>query len=84
MHYTLWTTDGKMVDSSLKQGRAATFPLKRTIHGFTEGVQKMVEGETRRMWIPAKLAYGEEPPENAPKGMLVFEVELIKIYSTGR
>ena len=81
VHYTLWTTDGKMVDSSLKLGRPATFPLKRTIKGFTEGVQMMVEGETRRMWIPASLAYGEDPPETAPKGMLIFEVELLKIFS---
>ena len=39
----------------------------------------MVEGEKRRLWIPEKLAYGGQP--GAPKGMLVFDVELIKIES---
>ena len=39
----------------------------------------MVEGETRRLWIPEKLAYAGAA--GAPKGMLVFDVELIKIES---
>ena len=39
-------------------------------------VSGLVEGETRRFWIPEKLAYqGKQPPF----GMLVFDVELIKI-----
>ena len=41
----------------------------------------MVEGETRRIWIPQNMAYGAAPPPTAPKGMLVFEVELLKILS---
>ena len=81
VHYTLWTTDGKMVDSTLVTDRPFTLQLKRTIKGFTEAVQMMVEGETRRMWIPEELAYGATPRETAPKGMLIFEVELLKIFS---
>jgi len=49
------------------------------IPGWTEGVQLMVEGETRRLWIPEKLAYAGA--HGAPRGMLVFDVELIKIES---
>ena len=49
------------------------------IPGWTEGVQLMVEGEKRRLWIPAKLAYGENPPPGAPAGTLVFDVELLEI-----
>jgi FKBP-type peptidyl-prolyl cis-trans isomerase len=37
----------------------------------------MVEGEKRRFWIPESLAYQGAP--GAPRGMLVFDVELIKI-----
>ena len=79
VHYTGWTTDGKMFDSSVTRGQPATFPLNRVIKGWTEGVQLMVEGEKRRFWIPAELGYGANPPQGAPAGMLVFDVELLKI-----
>ncbi len=79
VHYTGWTTDGKQFDSSVARGQPIVFPLNGVIPGWTEGVQLMVEGEQRRFWIPAKLAYGEAPPAGAPAGMLVFDVELIQI-----
>jgi len=77
VHYTGWTTDGKMFDSSVSRGQPATFPLNRVIPGWTEGLQLMVVGETRRFWIPEDIAYGGRP--GAPQGMLVFDVELIEI-----
>ena len=79
VHYSGWTTDGKLFDSSVVRGEPIVFPLNRVIPGWTEGVQLMVEGEKRRLWIPAKLAYGENPPPGAPAGTLVFDVELLKI-----
>ena len=79
VHYSGWTTDGKMFDSSVARGQPITFPLSGVIPGWTEGVQLMVEGEKRRFWIPAKLGYGDSPPPGAPAGMLVFDVELIQI-----
>ena len=77
VHYSGWTTDGKMFDSSVARGRPASFPLNRVIKGWTEGVQLMVEGEKRRFWIPVELAYNNMP--GRPAGMLVFDVELVKI-----
>lgn len=79
VHYSGWTTDGKLFDSSVKRGQPTSFPLNGVIAGWTEGVQLMVEGETRRFWIPAKMAYGENPPAGYPAGTLVFDVQLIKI-----
>jgi peptidylprolyl isomerase len=76
VHYTGWTTDGKMFDSSVARGTPATFPLNRVIAGWTEGLQLMVEGESARFWIPESLAYRGQRP---PLGMLVFDVELIRI-----
>ena len=76
VHYSGWTTDGKMFDSSVSRGEPATFPLDQVIAGWTEGVQLMVEGEKMRFWIPEPLAYRGR---RAPYGMLVFDVELIKI-----
>jgi peptidylprolyl isomerase len=80
VNYTGWTTDGKMFDSSVTRGQAITFPLSGVIKGWTEGVQLMKVGEQRRFWIPKELAYGDSP--NGPKGMLVFDVELIAIVDT--
>lgn len=74
VQYTGWTTDGKMFDSSVARGQAATFPLDRVIPGWSEAVQLMVAGESRRVWIPESLAYGGK---RDPKGMLVFDVELV-------
>src|SRR5438477_1930842 len=79
VQYTGWTTDGKMFDSSVTRGEPATFPLNRVIAGWTEGVQLMVEGEKVRFWIPVELAYQNRPGK--PPGMLVFDVELLKIQS---
>ena len=79
VHYTGWTTDGTMIDSSVQRGEPTTFPLDQVIPGWTEGVQMMVEGEKRRFWIPGPLAYDNSPRPDAPKGMLVFDIELIRI-----
>jgi FKBP-type peptidyl-prolyl cis-trans isomerase len=76
VQYTGWTTDGKMFDSSIVSGQPATFPVNGVIPGWTEGLQLMVEGEKTRFWIPQDLAY---KGQSAPYGMLVFDVELIKI-----
>ena len=75
VHYSGWTTDGKMFDSSVVRGAPATFGLGEVIAGWTEGVQLMVEGEKTRFWIPQRLAY--EGKAGAPAGMLVFDIELI-------
>ena len=56
VHYSGWTTDGKNFDSSMSSGKPATFPLDKVIPGWTEGVQLMVAGEKRRLWIPEELA----------------------------
>ena len=77
VHYTGWTTDGKMFDSSVQRGMPSEFRLDGVIRGWTEGVQMMVKGEKRRFWIPERLAYQGQPGQ--PAGMLVFDIELIDI-----
>jgi len=77
VHYSGWTTDGKMFDSSVVRGTPATFGLNQVIPGWTEGLQLMVVGEKRRIWIPEALAYGGRP--GRPAGMLVFDIELLGI-----
>jgi peptidylprolyl isomerase len=74
VHYTGWTTDGKMFDTSVERGQPISFGLRDVISGWTEGLQLMTVGEKMRFWIPERLAYKGERP---PRGMLVFDVELI-------
>ncbi len=76
VHYTGWTTDGKMFDSSLVRKEPNTFPLDRVVKGWGEGVQLMTAGEKRRLWIPEALAYKGQA--GRPAGMLVFDIELLE------
>ena len=76
VHYTGWTTAGKMFDSSIARGQPTSFGLGDVIKGWSEGVQLMVEGQKMRFWIPEALAYAEG---GGPQGMLVFDIELLSI-----
>jgi FKBP-type peptidyl-prolyl cis-trans isomerase len=77
VNYTGWTTDGKQFDSSIPNGEPASFRVNGVIPGWTDGLQTMVVGEKKRMWIPEELAYKDKP--GRPQGMLVFDVELVEI-----
>jgi len=77
VHYTGWKTDGEMFDSSVQRGQPSEFRLNEVIAGWTEGVQMMVEGEKRRFWSPARLAYEGQPSKT--QGLLVFDIELVDI-----
>jgi FKBP-type peptidyl-prolyl cis-trans isomerase len=80
VHYTGWTADGKMFESSMNDGKPVTFRVTEVIPGWVEGLQLMRVGEKRRFWIPGTLAYDNNPRPDAPKGMLVFDIELIRIH----
>jgi len=79
VHYTGWTTDGKLFDTSIPKGASVSLQLKDTIEGWVEGLQLMVAGERRRFWIPEKRAYRGQAGK--PTGMLVFDVELVSFYN---
>ena len=79
VHYTGWTTNGEMFDSSVQRGQPASFRLDQVIPGWTEGLQLMTVGEKTRFWIPAEQAYNNRP--GRPQGMLVFDVRLLSIQA---
>jgi peptidylprolyl isomerase len=80
VHYTGWTPNGEVFDSSLRRGQPISFPLSGVIKGWTEGVQLMVVGDRVRFWIPSALAYGDKPSQpGSPAGPLVFEIDLLSI-----
>ena len=78
VHYSGWTTDGEMFDSSVLRGSPSTFPVSGVIDGWIEGLQLMQEGGLYRLWIPEALAYRGVP--GRPPGMLVFDVELLQVH----
>jgi FKBP-type peptidyl-prolyl cis-trans isomerase len=80
VHYSGWTRDGQLFDSSVRRGKSISFSLDGVIKGWTEGVQLMVVGDKARFWIPGALAYGDAPSRSgAPAGPLVFDIELLSI-----
>jgi FKBP-type peptidyl-prolyl cis-trans isomerase len=84
VHYTGWKSDGTTFDSSRDRNAPVQFTVEETIKGWSEGVQLMVTGEKRRLWVPATLAYGDKPGDRAPAGPLVFDLELLKIIKRPR
>jgi FKBP-type peptidyl-prolyl cis-trans isomerase len=80
-HYKGTFMDGKQFDSSYDRGEPATFTVNGVIPGWTEALQLMPVGSKWQLWVPSKLAYGENGFQNVipPNATLVFEIELISI-----
>ena len=81
VNYKGTLTDGTVFDSSYERKEPATFPLAGVIPGWTEGMQLVKEGGKIKLYVPAKLGYGEQGagPKIPPNSVLVFEVELLKV-----
>jgi peptidylprolyl isomerase len=77
LHYSAWTSDGKLFDSSVLAGKPRTVPLDRLIAGWSEGLQLMAEGDKAQLWIPERIAYAGR--DGSPRGDLVYEVELLQL-----
>ncbi|HSX45870.1 MAG TPA: FKBP-type peptidyl-prolyl cis-trans isomerase [Candidatus Saccharimonadia bacterium] len=68
---------GKIFQSSKDSGQPVTFPLSGVIAGWSQGIPGMKVGGTRRLLIPASLAYGANPPQGSgipANADLVFDV----------
>lgn len=86
VHYTGWTIEGEMFDSSVERGEPLELPLNGVIRGWTEGLKLMTPGDKARLWIPGNLGYGkrekDEPAGTPPKGTLIFDIELLEVVRT--
>ncbi|MBZ0290368.1 MAG: FKBP-type peptidyl-prolyl cis-trans isomerase, partial [Anaerolineae bacterium] len=83
VHYKGSLIDGRVFDSSYDRGEPISFLLAQVIPGWAEGVQLMHEGAHYTFYIPFELGYGAQgiPGDIPPYSTLVFEVELLKVYS---
>jgi FKBP-type peptidyl-prolyl cis-trans isomerase len=73
---------GVIFQSSKDTGQPVSFPLNQVIAGWSQGVPGMKEGGTRRLYIPAPLAYGANPPAGSgipANADLVFDITLHKV-----
>jgi FKBP-type peptidyl-prolyl cis-trans isomerase len=73
---------GKIFQSSLDTGQPISFGLSQVIAGWSQGVPGMKVGGTRRLLIPANLAYGANPPAGSgipANADLVFDITLHKV-----
>jgi len=55
--------------------------IAATVPGFAEAVTLLKKGGKLRVWIPAALAYGDNPPQGSPippNSPLVFEIKLLE------
>lgn len=81
VHYTGKLEDGTVFDSSVKRGQPFSFRVGTglVIPGWDEALLDMSKGESRTLWIPYNLAYGESgrPPVIPQKANLIFDVELL-------
>jgi FKBP-type peptidyl-prolyl cis-trans isomerase len=85
-HYTgAIVKNGIIFQSSLDFGDPVTFGLDQVIKGWTQGVPGMKIGGTRRLIIPAEMAYGaSSPSRNIPANSdLVFDIDLVAIPKNG-
>ena len=82
-HYTgAIAKSGEIFQSSRDFGKPISFPLGGVIAGWTKGVPGMKVGGTRRLLIPAAMAYGSTPPYGSgipADADLVFDIELVAI-----
>ncbi|USN47644.1 MAG: FKBP-type peptidyl-prolyl cis-trans isomerase [Pseudobdellovibrionaceae bacterium] len=84
VHYHGTLIDGKVFDSSVERGQPAKFPVNGVIPGWVEALQKMKVGSKWKLFIPAKLAYGEREMGDIPaNSALIFDVELLGINAGG-
>jgi FKBP-type peptidyl-prolyl cis-trans isomerase len=78
--------DGKLVNGTSfdKSTQPTPMPVSAVVPGFSEALKLMTKGETLRVWIPSRLAYGAKDQRDDQgkvvipgKSTLVFDIELV-------
>jgi hypothetical protein len=86
----LLSTEGRFRDGTIFQNKFAdqllvgdANPQFKRIPGYAEGVKLMNKGSVYRFWIPANLAYGENPPDPRMRknAMMIFDIEMTEHLS---
>ncbi|NCI48576.1 FKBP-type peptidyl-prolyl cis-trans isomerase [Sediminibacterium roseum] len=79
VHYHGTLINGTIFDSSVDRGEPIVYPVNGFITGWQQALQMMTVGSKWKLYVPADLAYGDNPPGTSipPGSTLVFEMELL-------
>jgi peptidylprolyl isomerase len=69
--FTGWTPSGQAFGAA----EPSLLNMAQQPPGWAEALSQMVEGEKRRLWMPAALAYGNAP--GSPTEGLILDLELL-------
>lgn len=80
VHYTGRLIDGTVFDTTDGDPLPAYFRVRDLIMGWQIALLRMYDGDSYRVWIPAKWAYGSMKQPDIPAwSTLEFDLELVKI-----
>jgi FKBP-type peptidyl-prolyl cis-trans isomerase FklB len=81
VNYRATYIDGTEFDSSYRRGQPFVFQVNKMIKAWVEALQLMSIGAKWQVFVPPRLAYGEQgaPPAIGPNETLIYEVELLSI-----
>lgn len=74
--FTIWSSDGRPINSSIAEGRPTLFPMEKVMPAFADCLEGMKVAEKRQCWIPAERNEGFP---GAMSGALIFELDLLGI-----
>ncbi len=72
VNYSIWQTDGRLLDAS--KDKPVVRPVSGFSDGWAEGVELMVVGEKRTLWVPASLSPPGRPGAPTPDVTMVLEL----------
>ena len=80
-NYRATFVDGTEFNTTYKENKPVTFPLKQIIKGWQEALQLMPVGSMWQLFVPSQLAYGSRGSGSVigPDATLIYEVELLEV-----
>jgi len=80
-NYRATFVDGTEFNTTYKENKPVTFPLKQIIKGWQEALQLMPVGSKWQLFVPSQLAYGSRGSGSVigPDATLIYEVELLEV-----
>ena len=74
--------DGRVYASTYRKGKPSVVQVERLIKGWGEGLQLIGKGGKITLWIPARLAYGEDGNNFVgPNEAVQFNIEMLDVVT---